>query len=269
MNAPQGVVISGESGLIGPMDTLATRWTTLERALTVIGPEDDRPRPAVLLFHGCGGLRDHLIRYAEAAKAAGWRAVIVDSWGARGWSRTRALMTVCTGLTMHGDRRAGDVLAALDGVSRRRDVDGSRMALAGWSHGGWGIMEAMSSTRRAGMLGVADPGAVSLHGVRAVYLAYPYIGLAALNRMRPWTHCPKTLAVISRGDHLTTVRNAEAVHAMVRNCGAEVETWIAEGTHAFDEPGAAKPMRYHPDLADEAIRRFTALLDDVAVAPQA
>jgi hypothetical protein len=119
------------------------------------------------------------------------------------------------------------------------------------------------------MLGLANPGEVSLDGVRAVYLAYPYIGLAALNRMRPWKHCPKTLAVISRGDHLTTVRNAEQVHAMVRNCGAEVETWIAEGTHAFDEPGAAKPMRYHSELADEAIRRFVALLEDVAAAPAA
>ncbi|MDQ8027975.1 MAG: dienelactone hydrolase family protein [Brevundimonas sp.] len=249
------------------MDTLAARWALLEPGVTVIGPDDDRPRPAVLLFHGCGGLRAHMTHYAEAAKAAGWRAFIIDSWGARGWSRERALMTVCTGLVFRGDRRAGDVLAALDGVSRRRDVDASRVALAGWSHGGWGIMEAMSSERHDRMLGLADPGGVSLDGVRAVYLAYPYIGLGALNRMRPWKHCPKTLAVISRGDHLTTVRNAEQVHAMVRNCGADVETWIAEGTHAFDEPGASAPMRYHAELATEAIRRFTALLEDVAAAP--
>jgi hypothetical protein len=71
--------------------------------------------------------------------------------------------------------------------------------------------------------------------------------------MRPWRHCPKTLAVIARGDHLTTVRNAEKVHDMVRNCGAEVETWIAEGTHSFDEPTSAPPMRYHPELTDEAV----------------
>ena len=85
--------------------------------------------------------------------------------------------------------------------------------------------------------------------------------------MRPWRHCPKTLAVIARSDHLTTVRNAERVHDMIRNCGAEVETWIAEGTHSFDEPMTAPPMRYHPDLSDEALRRFGALLGDVAVAP--
>jgi dienelactone hydrolase len=250
------------------MDTLAARWTMLEPGVTVVGPDDDRPRPAVILSHGCGGLRDHLSRYAEAARAAGWRAFIVDSFGPRGWSREMALLTVCTGLRLRGDKRAGDVLAALDGVSRRRDVDDSRVALAGWSHGGWGIMEMMSADRRPGTLGLANPGDVALDGVAATYLAYPYIGLAARNRMRPWRHCPKTLAVISRTDHLTTVRNAEAVHAMVRNCGAEVETWVAEGTHAFDEPGAAKPMRYHPELAEEAVRRFVALLEDVAAAPR-
>ena len=251
------------------MDTLAARWARLESHTTVIGPDDDRPRPAVLLFHGCGGLRGHLPKYAAAAKDAGWRAFIVDSYGARGWSREFAMATVCTGLLLRGWERGGDVLAALAGVSRRRDVDASKIALAGWSHGGWGIMEAMSCDRRPRTLGLANPGDISLEGVRAAYLAYPYVGLLALNRMRPWRHCPKTLAVIARSDHLTTVRNAERVHAMIRDCGAEVETWIADGTHSFDEPMTAPPMRYHPDLADEAVRRFAALLEDVAAAPAA
>jgi dienelactone hydrolase len=249
------------------MDTLAARWARLEPHTTVVGPDDDRPRPAVLLFHGCGGLRGHLPKYAEAARATGWRAFTVDSFGARGWSREFALATVCTGLLLRGAGRAGDVLATLHGVSQRPDVDASKIALAGWSHGGWGIMEAMSADRSRPALGVVDPGAVELDGVIAAHLAYPYVGVAAFNRMRPWRHCPKTLAVIARTDHLTTVRNAERVHAMIRDCGAEVETWIAEGTHAFDEPTGVPPMRYDPALADEALRRFRALLEDVAVAP--
>lgn len=249
------------------MQTLSQRWSMLEPSVTVVGPDDDRPRPTVILFHGCGGLRDHLPRYAAAATAAGWRAVIVDSYEPRGWSRSFAMAMVCTGLLLHGWQRAGDVLAALHGVSQRRDVDASKIVLAGWSHGGWGIMEAMSSQRGRRMLGVEDPGAVSLNGVIGAYLAYPYVGIGAVNKMRPWTHCPKTLAVISRTDHLTTVRNAERVHDMVRRCGVEVETWVADGTHAFDEPAATSPMRYHPELADEAVRRFAALLGDVAVAP--
>lgn len=250
------------------MDTLSERWARLEPHTAVVGPDDDRPRPTVILFHGCGGLRDHLPQYAEAASAVGWRAFIIDSYAPRGWSRPFALAMVCTGLLLRGWERGGDVLAAIDGVSRRRDVDASKLAVAGWSHGGWGIMEAMSADRSGPALGVRNPGDVDLGSVLAAYLAYPYVGFLALNRMRPWKHCPKTLAVIARTDHLTTVRNAEQVHAMVRNCGVEVETWVAEGTHSFDEPMNAPPMRHDPELTGEAIRRFTALLEDVAVAPQ-
>ncbi len=225
------------------MDTLSDRWMRLSPHAAWVGPDDDRRRPTALLFHGCGGLRGHLPRYAAAAKAKGWRAVIVDSYAPRGWSRQFAMATVCTGMLLRGWERAGDILAAIDGVSRRADRD------------------------RAGAMGVVDSGAVSLQGVKATYLAYPYVGFAALNRMRPWRHCPKTLAVVAARDHLTTVRNAERIHAMVRNCGAEVETWIADGTHSFDEPMTAPPMRYDADLCDEAIRRFAALLEDTAVAP--
>jgi dienelactone hydrolase len=250
------------------MDTLARRWARLEPHATFVGPADDRPRPTALLFHGCGGLRGHLPLYAEAAKAVGWRACIIDSYTPRGWSRSLALATVCTGLRLRGWERAGDVMAAIHGLSTRPDVDGSRLALAGWSHGGWSIMEAMSADPSPrGALGLEDAQAASLEGVRAVYLAYPYVGLLALNRMRPWRHCPRVLAVAARTDHLTTVRNAERVHAMVRNCGAEVETWIAEGTHSFDEPTSVPPMRHDPALTSEAVRRFAALLEDTATAP--
>jgi len=250
------------------MDTLSERWARLAPHVTVVGPGDVRPRPAVLLFHGCGGLRGHLPRYAEAARKVGWRAAIVDSYAPRGWSREFAMATVCTGVLLRGDERAGDILATIRGMSQRPDVDPSALLLAGWSHGGWGIMEAMSADRdRIGALGVTDAENVSLEGVKATYLAYPYVGVAALNRMRPWRHCPKTLAVVAAKDHLTTVRNARRIHDMVRNCGAEVETWIADGTHSFDEPMTAPPMRYDPALSDEAIRRFAALLEDTAVAP--
>lgn len=195
----------------------------------------------------------------------GWRAAIVDSYGARGWSRNYGMATVCTGLQFHGDQRAGDILAAITGLSARPDVDGTRLALAGWSHGGWGIMEAMSADpSRRGALGLVDAQDCDLSGVQATWLAYPYIGFGASNRMRPWRHCPRVLAVIARRDHLTTVRNAERIHAMVKTCGAEVETWIAEGTHSFDEPMSSPPMRHDPKLTDEALRRFGAFLEDVA-----
>ena len=246
------------------MDTIAARWAKLEPHIQVVGPDDDRPRPTVLLFHGCGGLRAHLPRYAEAAKATGWRAVIVDSYAPRGWSRAFTLTAVCTGLALRGYERAGDVLAAIHGISQRSDVDSSQLILAGWSHGGWSIMEMMSETPAPRRMGVADPGVVDLSGVKAVWLAYSYIGAWAFNRMKPWRLHPRVFALTAGRDHLTTVRNAERVNAMIHAGGAEVESWVVDGTHAFDEPTNNGPMRHHPELAEEALRRFTAFLNETA-----
>ncbi|WP_262423083.1 hypothetical protein [Brevundimonas denitrificans] len=132
---------------------------------------------------------------------------------------------------------------------------GPGWAWAGWSHGGWAIMEALSAPREmAGEMLLRDPAAADLSGVKAVFLAYPYVGVAATGRFRPWRHCPKTLAVIAARDHLTTVRNAERVLDVA--CGhVEIERWTVDGTHAFDEPTGAGPMRHDQALTDEALKR--------------
>jgi dienelactone hydrolase len=243
------------------VDTLAQRWARLEPHLTIYGPGDKLSRPAVLLFHGCGGVRPHLTRYAQAAAQAGYRAFVFDSYGARGWSQAFGIGFVCTGSVFRGHERAGDVLAALWGVSRRPDVDASRVALAGWSHGGWGIMELMAAPLEAsGEIGLADPEAADLEGIKGLMLIYPYIGVLAPRRSSPWRRRPPTLAVIARHDHLTTVRNAERVWGAVSDSGVEVETWIAEAPHSFDEPLDFPPMRHDAAATVESIERFSRFL---------
>ena len=243
------------------MDTLSERWAKLEPTTIVVGPDDDLKRPAVLLFHGCGGMRPHLPLYAAAAKAAGWRAFIVDSYTPRGWGRVFALSMVCTGAILRGNERAGDVLAAIDGISRRSDVDFGKIAVAGWSHGGWSIMEMLAAPRtHSGELGIADPSIVCLSGLKGAWMGYPYVGFLALARNRPWRHHPKTEVMIAKHDHLTSVRNAEQVFEGHRGRGTIIETWIADGTHSFDEPTSAPPSRHDPALTDVAVKRFGAFL---------
>lgn len=246
------------------MDTLASRWSQLEPHITVVGPDDDIARPAVLLFHGCGGLRSHLPRYAEAAKAAGWRAFIVDSYGPRGWTRLRTLLTVCTNLSFRGLDRSGDLLATWHGISRRPDVDASKIVLGGWSHGGWSIMELMSAELKDGALGLNDAAQHGLSAPAGVWLAYAYVGPLAPNRMKPWRFQTDVYALTCSRDHLTTVRNAEKVNDAIRANGSTVEHWVADGTHAFDEPTSNGPMKHHPERTLEALDRFSTFLKDIA-----
>ena len=132
------------------------------------------------------------------------------------------LSTVCTGLMLRGGRAGRGRLAARPGRLGRPEVDETRLALAGWSHGGWGIMEAMScGSNPATALGLVDPAIAACRGqgdlsglsLRRRRGAEPDAAVAALS---------EDAGRSSRSDHLTTVRNAERVHDMVRNCGAEV-----------------------------------------------
>ena len=221
--------------------------------MRVLGPDDADPRPAVLLFHGCGGVREHIDTYARAASEAGYRAFIIDSYAARGWDRNFALAFVCSGVMLRGAERAGDVLASLWGVANRPDVDAARVVLAGWSHGGWSIMDLMTmNLGHPGSASLANPQDASLDGVRGVALYYPYIGIGSLTRLRQWRHRPQVLGVMARHDHLTSVEGAETVYRNLVTAGVPVETWIAEGTHAFDEPMAADPRSRTPPSAPRA-----------------
>jgi len=42
------------------MDSLASRWRRLVPSTEHLTPEGAGPFPTVLIFHGCGGVRDHL-----------------------------------------------------------------------------------------------------------------------------------------------------------------------------------------------------------------
>jgi len=231
----------------------------------VVGPEDDRPRPAVLLFHGCGGMRPHLQAYADAARAEGVRAFLVDSFAARSWPKAYSRFLVCTGARFWGRERAGDVLAAAWGVAQRGDVDASRLVFAGWSHGGWSIMDLMTMPLAApGEAGLADPSPAPLGGLRALFLAYPYGGFGALSRRRRWVRAPRVLAVLPDLDHVTSRRDARTLFEGVSSVCADLETWEVESaTHSFDEVTGVFPMRYDEALAAQSIERFRTFLREV------
>ena len=238
-------------------DTVAGRWGALQPHIRTLGP--DGRRPAVLMFHGCGGLGPHLDHYAAAATALGVRVVVVDSFAPRGWSPAFAKAFVCTGMRFRGAERAGDVLAAAHGAVCELGADPGALILAGWSHGAWSIMDLMTMPlARPGEAGLRDPSPGPLDGVRGLFLAYPYGGLTALSRDRDWVRRPRTLAVLGEDDRVTHPRDAQRIYDRVAAGGCQLEVWRAPGAHAFDEAATDLSwLRYDPDLAAEAIARFS------------
>jgi dienelactone hydrolase len=247
--------------------TLKARWRALKPFVRVIGPEGGR-RPTVLMFHGCGGLGSQLDDYAAAATARGVRTVVVDSFSPRGWSDRFGKNFVCTGMVFRGAERAGDVLASTHGAVAELGADPGALVLAGWSHGGWAIMDLMTMPLQApGEAGLADPSPQVLAGVKGLFLAYPYGGLTALSRSRDWVRRPRALAVLGEKDRVTHPRDAERIYDRIRAGGCELEVLRVAGAHAFDEQGSDLSwFRYRRELAAQSIEKFSVFLGETLAA---
>ena len=235
----------------------------LKPHIEVIG--EPGPRPTVLLFHSCGGVRAHLFDYAAAAARLGLRAAVIDSYAARGWSKRFGMTYVCTGMRFWGAERAGDVLAAAHGAIQDLDADPDRLLLAGWSHGAWSIMDLMTMPLRSpGEAGLADPSPTPLNGLKGLFLAYPYGGVAALSRRRTWRRRPRTFGVLAERDLITTPEDSDRLYAQVLAAGVELELWRVRAPHCFDEPGSPFSwLRYDRELAATALGRFSRYLEAV------
>jgi len=248
------------------LDTLAQRWASLEPHLVIERPAGDGPWPTVLMFHGCGGLQTALSHHMRAIADAGFLAIAVDSFAHRKISRMRAVATVCTGAELPGWRRAGDVLASLWGVGRVPGADPKRLVLAGWSHGGWSIMDLMTMPlARAGEAGLADPDPALLGRVRALILAYPYCGPGALTQLRQWRVKPPVFAFVGEDDRVAHPALSRRAFRQMQRAGVDLRTWYPTGApHAFDEAGDMMAgYRFKPELAAEARERVVAYLREV------
>lgn len=249
------------------LDTFQHRFHFLEPYITAYGPEDDLTRPAVLLFHACNGVRDHIHAYARQAVDKGYRAFVIDSFLPRGWDETAAMSLVCTGLALHGYERSGDVLAAVWGISQRDDVDSNHIVLAGWSHGGWAIMDLMTQKLlREGEARLKNPDPAILAGVKGVFLVYPYVNFPARSNTHGWEYSPKTLAVLAKQDFLTSHSHAENAFAHLKNEGLPVEILDLDCTHCFDEDSAlhfGPLMSYDRNSHETTKAAFSRFLTDV------
>jgi len=216
---------------------LQTHAAWLEPHLDIVKPEGPGPFPVSLQFHGCGGIFPMQREYAEAARDTGVAVVIVDSFAPRAIGALEARASVCTGLKFRGAERAVDVLAMLDWLPRQPWADASCVAAAGWSHGAWAVMEALS--------GAALP-------LKAVALFYPYCGPLSRTASRGWgDNRPAVYACLGGRDLVVGRTLPERALRRLRTDGLAVRTiFFDDATHGFDEDVKGDPrVRYRPDLA--------------------
>lgn len=245
----------------------AAQWgERLARDVKVVKPAGEGPFPVSIQYHGCGGLMPMMDHYAEAAAEAGVAAVIVDSYKPRRMSRVDGHLLVCTGAVLRGGRRAADVHAMLAWLETQGWADQTRIAAAGWSHGGWTLMDAFAQGPSASRLtGLADADVRMLARLKGLFLVYPYASFPSLTSSRGWNGAkPKVHAILGGRDMVVGTRNPQRALERLKADGVPVQTVLMpDATHSFDDTMAIDPRtRYRPDLAAKARELYVAALRD-------
>ncbi len=238
-------------------ETVSERIAALAPNMKVSLPAGDGPFPVVLMFHGCGGPRPMFTEWSRALNEAGAAAVMVDSYTHRGIGRIGALSSVCTGARLRGRERAGDLYATYAWARAQSWADPHRIIAAGWSHGGWTILDALALRSGAEMrraTGLSDLPDEPLANLAGAFFVYPYAGPPSLAGQRPWRISPRSAAIIGGRDLIAGSDGpTRALQRQIAH-GATIEiTRFDTATHAFDDYGAWHPVvRYDADATARA-----------------
>jgi len=117
--------------------------------------KDQGPRPLIVM-HYSGPASQRVLnrwrkRFEYALAEAGYAVLIVDSRGSdcrgRAW-RNETYMNL-------GIKEAEDLIAAAEYIGRREEIDAERMAILGWSYGGYETLMTMSTKGHPFKAGVA------------------------------------------------------------------------------------------------------------------
>ena len=246
--------------------TLNERTSLLAPTMQYYAPDTAGRAPLVILVSGCGGLnglegpKTVMRNYAMAATRGGAYAAVLDSFASRGIGFQDSVNTVCSGMRLHGNERAGDILAAEALARRHWNVDFSGIILAGWSHGGWTVMELLSSGPHASSIGgFRIDQASSALKPDAVALYYPYCGFLNATGRSKWIFDGPLLYLNASSDAPAAGKECADVIRKARGDSVGLEQVDYPNTHAFDEEDQVPGSQFVYDA--EATQHSLALFE--------
>ncbi len=207
-------------------------------------PAGTGPFPAVVMLCGCGGFDKkedarHQATWAQRLIGWGYAALQVDSFSPRGPS------SICEDTnTVSDTERSHDAYSAKAYLSALPFVDPQRIAVIGWSHGGWAVMRIIDGYYR-------DETAVPF---KAAVAFYPYCQTI----YKPDT---PVLVLIGRKDDWNPASLCEYLKQSGEYNDSKYEFTLKvypNASHAFDFEGLKEDSfghhaEYDPDAASDAI----------------
>ena len=208
-----------------------------EEAITVSGdlslPSDVSGRvPAVIVLHSCSGMTANLADWAEAINGMGFAALLLDSFTARG------VTEVCRGRApVSIESRLMDAYRALALLGIHPRIDPKRIAVLGFSQGGWATLWASQAQIERRFLR-----ANAEFAAHAAF--YPSACNVRLANETAMTAAPVRIFV-GTADDWTPIGPCREWVARRRAAGRNVSLVAYErALHAFDVPVFSPPRRW-------------------------
>jgi dienelactone hydrolase len=189
-------------------------------------PDGAGPFGAMVLLHGCSGIIRTEYGWATEFQKMGYAALIVDSFRPRGHAE------ICTDFRRVSRReRVLDAYGALRWLRAQPFIDARRIGVAGWSNGGFTVLQVMDQARER----PAD-------GFRAAVAVYPDCRFDKTTRF----YAP-LLILIGGRDDWTPAASCQELAASGEPRPAPVLLHVyPDAYHSFDNPTAAR--QYLPNV---------------------
>jgi dienelactone hydrolase len=183
-------------------------------------PATSGPVPLVMIIPGSLGVAPSHVTHAETLNVAGFATFVLDCFGARSVTSTVANQTQYSFAAS-----AYDVLAAYSVLSRRPDIDASRIGAQGHSRGGSAVMTAATQRFAAAVIGEDQ-------SLAAVLAAYPWCGQQFLN---PCVGKTEVRVLMGDADEWCSPMQAQGHCQAIRLSGGNASMrLIANAQHSFD-----------------------------------
>jgi len=146
-------------------------------------PGNDGRYPLAIMLPGCMGWHPHHGQWQRELLKREFAVLHVNSFAARGLNGPSVLrQEVCSGKIVHGDERAGDLVAVLQAVWKNTRINPEKTLIMGWSHGGWTALDLLVSLEsRIHLPNLTQLPMLEVNNIKAAILYYPWCGKEALN----------------------------------------------------------------------------------------
>jgi dienelactone hydrolase len=191
-------------------------------------PQGPGPFNTVMLVPGCDGLDRNgwpqMQTWAHWLMQLHYAVMMIDSFTPRG------VTNACrNGAIVQGELHAADMYTAAAYIAHMPPLQGGKVGAIGFSHGGWGVLEA-ASNRMSGIVALRAELAKQHVGISALVAVYP----ACYRHVRTSFAVP-LLILIGAKDDWTYARACERLMAYPRSDGAQVRLKVYPNAyHVFD-----------------------------------